>query len=123
MIHLSIDIKPIPKARPRFTRNGHTYTPATTLKFESHIRQFAKARTTRPLEGALEVDLKFNFLKAKTSKLTAHTKRPDLDNLIKGVLDALNGVGFVDDAQIVKLTAEKNFSDRDFIEITINELI
>lgn len=70
----------------------------------------------------MEVRLVFNFIKAKSSKRVMHTQRPDIDNLCKGVLDALNGVAFIDDAQIIKLCCEKNFSDVENIEITIHEL-
>lgn len=123
MIHFIIDLKPVPKARPRFNfKTKSTYTPAKTSQFESHIKFHAQCVCQRPLEGALEVDVKFNFVKAKTNKKAMHTQRPDLDNLLKGVLDALNGVAFLDDCQIVKLSSEKKFSEKDSIEILINEL-
>ena len=76
----------------------------------------------KPHEGAIELRLVFNFIKAKSCKKTMHTQRPDLDNLAKGLCDSLNGVAFLDDAQIVKLTCEKNFSDVENIEITIIEI-
>lgn len=123
VIHLTIDLKAVPKARPRFNRvSRQIYTPAKTSAFESHVSFAASCVCKRPLEGAVEVEINFNFLKAKSSKLIAHTKRPDIDNLIKSVLDGLNGVAFIDDAQIIKLIASKNFGDKDFIEITICEL-
>lgn len=123
MIHLIIDQKPLPKERPRFnTKSGHAYTPSKTAKYESHIKFAAKCVCQRPFEGPVEVRLVFNFLKAKSSKLNHVTKRPDIDNLTKGVLDALNGVAFIDDAQIIKLYCEKNFSAVENIEITVHEL-
>jgi Holliday junction resolvase RusA-like endonuclease len=123
VIHLSIDLKPLPKERPRFNaRSGHAYTPSKTAKYESHIKFHAQCVCKKPMTGAVEIEIKFNFIKAKSSKLIACTKRPDIDNLIKGVLDALNGVAFMDDSQIVRLVSEKNFSSKDGIEIFITEI-
>lgn len=123
VIHLIIDQKPLPKERPRFnTKSGHAYTPLKTAKYESHIKFAAQCVCQRPFENAVEMTIRFNFLKAKSSKLTHVTKRPDLDNLIKPILDALNGVAFVDDSQIVQIYASKKFGDFENIEITVHEI-
>ena len=123
MIHIQVDLKPIPKARPRFnTHTGRIYTPSTTTDFESHVSFFAKREVKVPLEGGIEITLVFKFIKAKSSKLNLHIKRPDIDNLIKSVLDGLNGIAFKDDAQIVKLHSEKKFAERDGVDIFIEEI-
>jgi Holliday junction resolvase RusA-like endonuclease len=49
----------------------------------------------------------------------AHTSRPDLDNLIKTVLDALNGIAYTDDKQIVRLGATKAYGTDPKILISI----
>jgi len=122
VIHLIVDLKAVPKARPRFTRSGHVYTPKPTTDFESYIRKCAQMMFDEPYLKAVEVRVIFNFKKAKTCKLVKCTKRPDLDNLLKGVLDALNGVAFKDDSQVTRIVSEKNFSETDNIEITIAEV-
>ena len=50
-------------------------------------------------------------------------KKPDIDNLIKFVLDALQGQNayFVDDSQVVRILAEKIYSDNPRTEIMIVE--
>ena len=50
------------------------------------------------------------------------TKKPDIDNIIKIVLDSLNGVAFADDIQIVSVKASKDFADSDFLEIELKHI-
>jgi Holliday junction resolvase RusA-like endonuclease len=64
---------------------------------------------------------KVNVVKARyTNSLPA--KRPDLDNLVKFVTDALNGVFFRDDAQIVTITARKTYSRTGYTQVVVEEL-
>jgi Holliday junction resolvase RusA-like endonuclease len=46
-----------------------------------------------------------------------------LDNLGKSILDALNGVLYVDDSQIVQIWAEKKYAERESIEMWISEIV
>jgi Holliday junction resolvase RusA-like endonuclease len=121
VIHLIIDIEPLAKARPRFGK-GRVYTPKTTSDYEEKIRLVAHATCKKPFEGAVEMRMVFNFEKAKSSKLKHVTKKPDLDNLEKAVMDALNGIAYLDDAQVVRKNSEKKFSGFNHIEITIAEI-
>lgn len=50
------------------------------------------------------------------------TKKPDLDNVIKSILDALNKVAYHDDTQIVSLSMEKFYSDSPRVEVSISNL-
>ena len=50
------------------------------------------------------------------------TKKPDIDNIMKVVLDALNGVAYHDDSQIVKIYAVKYFSEYPEVKVTISEI-
>jgi len=60
-----------------------------------------------------------NSGKKKASAPVWHTKRPDLDNLVKFILDSLNGVFWLDDSVVTKLTAIKIYSERPMTEILI----
>ena len=48
-------------------------------------------------------------------------KRPDADNIAKIVLDALNGIAYKDDSQIVDLSVPKRYSDKPRVEIFIEQ--
>ena len=127
--NLSFPYPPTAKGRPRFNmKTGTTYTPHETKLFEAHIKRYASLHWKRvPLAGPVRLRLIFNFTKPKSCKkpelLLWHTKRPDLDNLGKSILDALNGVLYVDDSQIVQIWAEKKYAERESIEMWISEIV
>ncbi|MED4461833.1 RusA family crossover junction endodeoxyribonuclease [Metabacillus fastidiosus] len=51
-----------------------------------------------------------------------HTKKPDTDNLVKGVFDSLNKLVWQDANQVAKITAVKSYSEVPGMEIIIKEL-
>lgn len=107
--------QPIPKARPRLGR-GRVFTPRTTELAEHRIREtWARDVGSVPLPGPVALHVTVYLRQpaslAKRDRATARpTKRPDIDNFAKTVLDALNGVAFLDDAQVVILLARKEYA-------------
>lgn len=114
------------KGRPRFsTRNGvmRTYTPTGTAQFEKLVRLYAKQamgdRHPFPKEVPVEVRVKafFPIPTSYTKKkrqacldgTQKHLHKPDNDNILKAVLDALNKLVFWDDSQVFKFTVEKHY--------------
>ena len=118
---LFFPFEPKPKGRPRFTRGGHAYTPKTTHDYEKLIRDYYKDNSEDYYENAIQIKLVFNMPipKATTKRVRTlidtgvykFTKKPDIDNIVKAILDALNGVAFEDDSLITKISAEKKYSD------------
>lgn len=119
---------PIPKARPRFTRTGRTYTPKATVEQEERIRAAYRAAGGVTFEGPLAVhilavmSIPRNTGKKARESLFWHGKRPDADNLAKTVLDALNGVAYKDDGQVARLEVAKTYGDKPRTEIEIVEV-
>ena len=122
------------KARPRMnTMTWITYTPNNTKDYENLIKQYFKVKYPRfvPLENRIAVDIKayFKIPKNTNKKNTAlmlegsisPAKKPDIDNVTKVVLDALNKMAFNDDNQITKLTVEKFYSEEEKIVVTVEE--
>ena len=60
-------------------------------------------------DGPVSIYLQFNLLKPKSAKRDHPYVRPDIDKLSRAVLDALSGVVYADDKQVVKLTASKHY--------------
>lgn len=122
MYSIKINTRPVPKQRPRLSKFT-VYTPKKTADYEKLIAyEWKKKYKNLILKGAVKLDLVFVFKKAKSCKKTLHTQRPDIDNLLKSILDGLNKVAFVDDCQVVELNSKKVFSDVDKIVITVTEL-
>lgn len=135
-LYFSFDIEPIPQLRPRVSSRGgyvHVYDPQKVKNFKNVLRSLASAQYQRPpLLGPLSVSLTFYRPVQKSISKTERERRlsnqskpavkPDTDNYIKSTLDALNGVLWDDDSQIVKLTAEKRYAEKGKIIITVTQL-
>jgi Holliday junction resolvase RusA-like endonuclease len=130
-----VDINPVPKGRPRFSKVGgfmRSYTPKKTSDYETEVRTQAQAVMTRePLETPLAVYLYFRLpiprshskkrQEACLSGSERPIKKPDIDNLAKSVLDGLNGVVWHDDSQIVSLHLTKVYARNPGIDLLIRE--
>jgi Holliday junction resolvase RusA-like endonuclease len=104
--------RPLVKGRPRFVmKTGHAYTPKATLDYEKEIAQLYSG--PKFAEGPIWVSLTFDEWKTivKIREIDVETPssklRGDIDNYAKSVLDALNGVAFTDDKQIMRLDLRK----------------
>jgi|SRR5690625_4121308 len=61
-------------------------------------------------------------LRAIELKEELFTKKPDADNLAKTVLDGMNGIMYVDDAQIIGLTIGKHYGHKDYVDVKIQKI-
>lgn len=121
MIEFTVLGLPVAKGRPRFSKKGFAYTPKKTKDAEeSFLTQAFSYAPDKPLDCALKVVMRTYKPKPKSkSKKVVHwTTRPDLDNFIK-ILDALNGVFWIDDSQIVRIEASKDYGEPARTEIEI----
>jgi len=114
MIDLVIHGKPIGKARPRFSRRGNkvvTFTPKETQIYEQNVKSLAQVAMLGKamLEGPVKVTITAYF--AHKKKTGWHISRPDIDNVVKAILDGLNGVVFADDAVVAQLVASKHYGE------------
>lgn len=121
-----VQSKIIGKGRPRLNSyTGCVYTPTRTKDYETLVEQYfiLKYPKYRPIEGRAKVTITAYFeIPKSTSKAQKEqmilnqispTKKPDIDNIVKIVLDAMNKFAFKDDTQIAKLEVEKLYIDGD----------
>ncbi len=122
------------KARPRVNSyTGIVYTPNNTKDYENLIKQFFVLKYPRyvPIENRVSISIEAYFkIPKNTSKKNTElmlennispTKKPDIDNVVKIVLDALNKMAFRDDNQITKIDVEKRYGEKEKLIIRINE--
>ena len=139
MIEFTIPCAAVGKGRPRVTAHG-TYTPQKTRDYEQLVRLCFQRSRRKPVtdrEKALAVTITAIFRVPEIGRASCrerdsekkkrelvgkpYTKKPDADNLAKAILDALNGMAYPDDAQIVNLKVRKWYGETDMVHVLIEE--
>ena len=129
--------EPVAQGRPRFSRQGglvKAYDPAKSRDYKQYVRLVASEDAPEtPVTGAVLLSLKIyraipkSMPKRKRAAALAGrlrpTTKPDVSNVLKGVEDALKGLWYVDDSQIVGYgELGKWYGERPRIEIVMREI-
>jgi len=137
LIKFTIPGEPKGKGRPKFSRQGKfvkTYTPETTVNYENWVKIcFQEAKQEKLADGfQLTATIKCYFgtpksISKKNEELCLNgglrpTKKPDIDNIAKIILDSLNGLAYADDKNIVTCNIEKWFGEEPRVEVEIKEI-
>ena len=126
---------PVGKGRPKFARRGKfvsTYTPTKTRTYEDTIKVAARqAMTIEPLQTPVTVFVYISVpIPASYSKKRKQAclsgfekpmKKPDIDNVSKCFLDAMNGIVYVDDVQVISLHMTKVYNTIGMVEVLVRE--
>lgn len=130
--------EPQGKARPRFARTNkgvRTFTPQKTTEYEERVQlAYRQVYKDEPIQKPVKVYIQAHFSMPKSwsrkkkveSLLHRPTKKPDVDNIAKAICDALNGVAYKDDSQIVELNVSKYYAPCDiagFVSVRIEEVV
>ena len=134
-IEFTIPGAPRGKGRPRFARTGkyvRTYTPKDTASYENLItlefeRQCPGAFLEKEVPIRMEVLAYYQIPKSaskskKESMLRGKmrpTKKPDSSNVVKAIEDALNGIAYHDDAQIVETIIRRWYGEVPRVEVSL----
>ena len=138
MIAFTVPGQPVAKGRPKFARRGAhvvAYTPAKTASYENLVKMAASAAmrgidpTARPV--ALQVTLNLQVPASWSNKRRAAavagiicaTKKPDADNVLKGIKDGCNGIVWADDAQVVDIRLTKRYSETPCAVVHVIEVL
>lgn len=140
MIEFKVEGKAVPQPRPRVYQTASGKSKAVnsrqSITYKRLVKLTAKSYMNRNrlsiAEYPIAVHLTFVYappksytkkkLKAIQDGLLMYQKKPDLDNLAKGVLDALNNTIYKDDSQIVELSVRKQYGDTDHVLVVIEKL-
>jgi len=127
-LKFTIDGEPTGKARPRVTKFG-TYNMETTVLYENLVQISYKQQCKEFFEGSLIVTITACFgvpksvsKKKRALMLDGHifpNKKPDIDNIAKIILDALNGIAYKDDTQVIWLVVRKKYDERAHVDVSI----
>lgn len=125
-----INLVPMAAPRPRFSKFG-TYNNKKYTKYKEAIQKILKTKKVIFYShNALELEVVFympipkSLSKRKKEELIGayHTKRPDTDNLLKALKDALGGLCYRDDAQVSVVSAKKIYALHPRIEFMLKEI-
>lgn len=130
-VDITIPGEPVPFARAG--SNGKIrFTPPKQRDYMAATKYFAAAAmgkaSLKPFAGPVRMTIVATYLApgswsdAKRRATMYRTSRPDVDNLTKLVSDALNGIAYVDDAQVVELLASKLYGERSEIFVRVSEV-
>lgn len=136
MIRFTVYGEPVAQGRPRAsTANGYVqmYDPKKSRDYKNYIRLVASQnKPNKLLTGPLQLNVRIykptlkSFSKKK--KMAAEkgeirpVTKPDVDNYVKAIKDALKSVIWKDDSQVVDLHVSKFYSENPRIEVEIREL-
>lgn len=129
--------EPQGKGRPRFQKAGQyvrTYTPDKTVAYENLVKlEYRRQCGDYKFEKEQQLDVRIaayysipkSASKKKRSQMLANelrpTKKPDVDNVVKVVLDSLNQIAYHDDVQVVDCQLRKFYGENPRVVVVIKE--
>jgi len=139
-VSFTVPGEPVGKARPKTVNIKNrattvTFTPEKTVIYENLVKVEYQQQCHNFYFGEkqpliMEIICYYGMPKSDSKKKRAAklageirpTKKPDIDNCIKAIADSLNTIAYKDDTQIVKVVAEKRYSEKPRVEITISDI-
>lgn len=128
-MHFTVYGHCVGKQRPRVV-NGHAFTPRPTREYESKVLEaFALAENDLEFDKAVAAEIIIYVTmptgwskKRKRESLErppVDIRTPDLDNVAKAILDALNGLAYKDDKQVVGLDISRVWGSEERVEVNL----
>ena len=134
----SVNMQPKCKGRPRFSYrhfSRRVYTPKTTVEAEIDVavsaqkemkHQKAEMIKGKPIRAQIDFFFKmpnsWNQTKRNANFDKPAQNRKDLDNLVKLVLDACNGIVYDDDHNVTEIVTHKTWASRDWLHISFETI-
>jgi Holliday junction resolvase RusA-like endonuclease len=138
IVTYQVEGNPVGKGRPKFARRGNfvsTYTPTKTRVYEDLIKEAARKAmgSTELLETPVTVAIHITVpipksysikrIKACLSGSEKPIKKPDIDNVAKCFLDAMNEIIYKDDTQVLNLHVSKVYGTTGIVEVIVSEYL
>jgi len=117
--------RPVPQGSMKFIRPGvmiHSRFQELAL-WRADIARNAELFGFKPIASAVKVELDFIMARPKSAKRAFPSVKPDLDKLIRAVLDGLTGVAYEDDSQVILIQSSKTYGEKQGVWIGIEQII
>ena len=113
---------PVPQGSMKVINGRVLHSQGSALAvWRSSIAWAAKQAGAKLTDAPITITMVFIMPRGKTVKRALPTVAPDLDKLVRGVLDALTGVAYLDDAQVVSIHAHKVYGSSGGVEVRLEE--
>lgn len=136
-LEFSVKGKPVPQARPRFA--GHAYDPTQSRKYKKLVREAAEeaaimsnwtmAHKDMPIKMSIVIykqlpaNVPIWYRTAALNGLIAPLKKTgDIENIAKGIMDAMSDLVYVDDCQVYSLSLEQRFAEEPRVDVIVNAM-
>lgn len=115
--------RPVPQGSLKFIHGRPIHARATDLAvWRADIARNAELFGFKPITSAVRVEMDFVMSKPKSAKRMFPSVKPDLDKLIRAVLDGLTGVAYEDDSQVVLIKSTKTYGETQGVWIKIEQI-
>ena len=119
-IAFKVEGKPIQQGSMRAFNNRIVHNKSAELMaWRSLVGQAAHKAGCTPIDGSITISMRFRYERPKTVTRRLPTVPPDLDKQIRSIIDALTGIAYVDDSQVVAITATKEYGAPQGVSIEI----
>jgi len=116
--------RPVPQGSLKFIHGRPIHVRATDLAvWRADIARNAELFGFKPVANAVKVEMDFVMLKPKSAKRRFPSVKPDLDKLVRAVLDGLTGVAYEDDSQVILIQASKTYGENQGVWIKIEQIL
>jgi crossover junction endodeoxyribonuclease RusA len=122
VIQFFVEGTPVPQGSMKHIGNGRMiHSRATELAtWRALIALAAKQAGCTPIDSPIIISMRFQLKRSKTVKRDHPTVPPDLDKLVRGVLDGLTNTAYADDSQVIDIKASKVYSETLGVDIEIS---
>jgi Holliday junction resolvase RusA-like endonuclease len=131
-VEFTIPGEPVGKQRPKASfQQKRIYTPEKTINYESFVKHcyygnphFCERQVAVEIKAYMPIPSSVSKKKQQQmlEEIIRPSKKPDLDNVVKSILDGLNGVAYTDDKQVIRITAEKFYGATPCVNVVISDI-
>lgn len=120
MINFFVDGLPVPQGSMKVINGRVIHNKGSELAaWRSAVALTARQKGARPSPDPIKIEMRFYMPRPKTVKRPEPSVAPDLDKLIRAVLDGLTAIAYIDDGQVTEIVAQKAYGDRIGVDISL----